>query len=1056
MYHTKERPQQQFTRNCVGASLLVLTFFVLFVSSNPIALAVEPNVDTRMGQQASQPPKLIPRAPGGMVIPAASLGVDVNPVQVAPGMYFLGAGPSPNELQVNITTNINAADTTNANQLWSGGGLGLSLSGSGLTVGIWDGGDVMATHDELIGRVTVLDSAGISDHATHVAGTIGATGVVAGARGMANAILIRSRDFDNYCSEMSTDAALIDMSNHSYANIRGWETGVDWGIGPVDTWFADRSIDSIEDRGFGKYHSGAQCIDEVLYDNPHLLSVWAASNDRNDYFTNLQGNNTYVTYLSGAAPPGWYLVPNSGSTSAPPQDGNGGTGYDCLPGDQTAKNSLAVGAISDITADPYNNAHVSIASFSSWGPPDDGRVKPDIVANGVSLNSCIGPSTSDYGSYSGTSMASPNACGTMALLLEHYQNLNGGAPPTSATLKTLAIHTAFDAGNSGPDYQHGWGVVDAAAAASFLNDSESPSPVSHHLSEENYTGTTQDFIFSADGSQPFKATIVWTDPQPKFPPGGSLDDSTKVLVNDLDLTVIGPPGSTTYYPWTLNRTNPSDPASRTTRNDVDNVEQVVIDSPSAGTYTVRVSHTGSAFTQAYSLLVTNENPCLPPTITGHPSSQTKCEGESVTFSVNASGTATLNYQWQKNTVNIGGATSSSYNIPSVVEADEANYRCVVTNPCGNATSNNAALAVTTAADCDDGNECTDDVCSEGSCTNPNKPNGTACGDPTDTLCDNPDTCLSGTCQPNYEPPTTECRAAAGECDVAETCTGSSADCPADQYEPGGTPCTDDGDVCTYDECNGAGTCVHPDIDTDGDGVADCIDNCPNVYNPGQEDDDNDGVGDACDPCDPPILNLVESVHIHGVTPYGIEMVPGPLTDPEDPSINTEPRARVGAAPIPGPAQIVATFDRDVQPIDGNLLDLNEVALSSGSIDLVTIVDNVLTADVNIAGVNANECLAATISGIASVSDGSCQVVDPDSVMAPETRYIRVLVGNSRVDGTNKNVVSIFDLGFIKAYLFKPIDGTNFVADCRVDNVINLFDLGYCKSNLSKPFTYCVP
>jgi len=119
-----------------------------------------------------------------------------------------------------------------------------------------------------------------------------------------------------------------------------------------------------------------------------------------------------------------------------------------------------------------------------------------------------------------------------------------------------------------------------------------------------------------------------------------------------------------------------------------------------------------------------------------------------------------------------------------------------------------------------------------------EPSGTACGDPGDTVCDDPDTCDgAGICQANHEPSTTECRATAGvcdvaescdgagacpadgyapsttecradtgECDVAESCTGSSASCPADGFEPVGTPC-EDNDVCTEgNECDGAGTC----------------------------------------------------------------------------------------------------------------------------------------------------------------------------------------------------------------------------------------------------------
>ena len=88
-----------------------------------------------------------------------------------------------------------------------------------------------------------------------------------------------------------------------------------------------------------------------------------------------------------------------------------------------------------------------------------------------------------------------------------------------------------------------------------------------------------------------------------------------------------------------------------------------------------------------------EDTCVAPLISGNPTSQTKNVGEGVTFSVTATGTATLTYQWRKNTVNISGATSSSYNIPSVVTGDAGSYDVVVTNGCGSATSTAATLTV---------------------------------------------------------------------------------------------------------------------------------------------------------------------------------------------------------------------------------------------------------------------------------------------------------------------------------------------------------------------------
>jgi len=541
----------------------------------------------------------------------ALTGVMFQPQPTATEVFFVGPGTSPSEVRLRKTLNVNAADTTNADQLWSGGLLGLDLDGAGLTAGVWDAGRARDTHNELSGRVTFGDSASsFHDHSTHVAGTIGATGVVANARGMANQVAIRSYDWTSDVTEMDNDAALLVVTNHSYSSIVGWEVlnTDDYSFLPdagwADVWFEDRS-DYTEDPDFGRYYFDTSSLDGVLYDNPALLSVWSAGNDRGDYYHNRIGDDTYVTYLS--ADPGnvpdwsgadWYVVPNSGATSAPAGDGNGGTGYDSLPTDQVAKNNLVVGAVNDITADPYSSGNVSITTFSSWGPTDDGRIKPDVVGNGSSLFSSGAGSDSSYLTYSGTSMSAPNVAGTAVLLIEHYQNLFG-ASPLSATTKGLLIHTAFDASNAGPDYRYGWGVVDAAAAAGHLTGAAS-SGASDWVMEDTYSGSEMTWQVGSDGSDPLKVTIVWTDPAGPVQFGG-VDDSTPVLVNDLDLWITGPGG--TYYPWTLDPANPSDPAVATTGNHVDNVEQVLIDAPDAGVYTVHLGRTGATFTQNFSMLL---------------------------------------------------------------------------------------------------------------------------------------------------------------------------------------------------------------------------------------------------------------------------------------------------------------------------------------------------------------------------------------------------------------------------------------------------------------------
>ncbi|ELR99127.1 S8 family serine peptidase [Gloeocapsa sp. PCC 73106] len=515
---------------------------------------------------------------------------------------LIATGPSPEQLSLILPNNLIAADTTNTDQIWTGGSRGLNLTGTGVTVGVWDGGAVRGTHQELNGRVSSGDGISTLDnHATHVAGTIGAAGVVNAARGMASRVQIRSYSWNNDLAEMSAAPANLSLSNHSYGYVSGWETRIDWeGVGSVDTWVGDRSVYSVEDPSFGKYSSFSRNLDQVLFDNPNLLSVWAASNDRSNRYLNLNGTNQYYTYLSrGPNGAGWYLVPTS-TYGAPPGDGNNATGYDSLPSDgQVAKNNLVVGAINDITADPFTKNNVSMSAFSSWGPTDDGRVKPDIVANGVGLYSSVASADNAYNTLSGTSMAAPNATGTLALLTQHYRDLFGVTPP-SATLKGTVIHTAVDAGNIGPDYVYGWGVIDGANAAQFLSDATNDSS-GNQVIQGTYNGSALTYSINASPGTPVKATLVWTDPAGN-PQADGLDVTSRTLVRDLDLRITG--DGTTYYPWTLNPGNPSSAAVRTTRNSVDNVEQVLIDNPASGEYNIRVSHTGNSFrNQNFSLLI---------------------------------------------------------------------------------------------------------------------------------------------------------------------------------------------------------------------------------------------------------------------------------------------------------------------------------------------------------------------------------------------------------------------------------------------------------------------
>lgn len=456
----------------------------------------------------------------------------------------------------------------------------LGLTGSGITLGIWDGGKVRTTHQEFGSRATQKDAAtSFSSHATHVAGTMVASGVVSSAKGMSPAATLHAYDWNSDLTEMANAASGgLLLSNHSYGYITGWAYSSSAGAW---RWYGDVNISTTEDYKFGFYSDYSKDVDNIAFNAPYYLICKAAGNDRND---NHSGSHQYNDGTN------WVT-----STAFRKKDGD----YDCIEGGGIAKNVLTVGAVNDISNGYSQPSDVVQTSFSSWGPTDDGRIKPDLVANGSSLYSTDSGSDSDYGSKSGTSMATPSVTGSLGLLQQHYKAKNNSFM-RAATLKALVIHTADEAGNAnGPDYQNGWGLMNTKKAADVITNRNVSAKIEEETLNNNATYSIQ---VTATGNEPLVATIVWTDAA-GTPVAPALDPTNRMLVNDLDLRVSG--NGSNYLPWVLNPANPS-AAATTGDNDRDNVENIVIANPSAGTYTITVTHKGSlnAGNQAFSIVVT--------------------------------------------------------------------------------------------------------------------------------------------------------------------------------------------------------------------------------------------------------------------------------------------------------------------------------------------------------------------------------------------------------------------------------------------------------------------
>ena len=327
-------------------------------------------------------------------------------------------------------------------------------------------------------------------------------------------------------------------------NVEGGAKGADVYVTNYESSFTDITIDLHQNNGVkvtnSSYSNGCnagytattQRVDQQVIDNPTLMHVFSAGNS----------NNNNCGYGAGT------------------QWGN------ITGGHKQGKNVMA-------TANLF--ADGSLVNSSSRGPAHDGRIKPDIAAHGQGERSTSTNNT--YQTFGGTSSAAPTMAGSYTQLYQAYRDLNGGSDPNSGFLKAVVLNSAFDMGNVGPDFKFGWGRIDAYQGLKILENNQ-------YESDDISQGQTNNhFIDVPAGVAELRVMIYWNDV-----PGAV--SSSKALVNDLNMRVTDT-GNAHHFPWILDPT--PDPVTldlpaTTGVDDLNNMEQVSILNPSAGSHRVRV------------------------------------------------------------------------------------------------------------------------------------------------------------------------------------------------------------------------------------------------------------------------------------------------------------------------------------------------------------------------------------------------------------------------------------------------------------------------------------
>ncbi|USN44330.1 MAG: S8 family serine peptidase [Candidatus Woesearchaeota archaeon] len=385
-----------------------------------------------------------------------------------------------------------------------------NLTGDNILFLEYESGGVPENHADFKSRIQFKENVAVSDHATNVAGIlIGNDSIFTG---IASKGLLRAYKVPTF----TTYLTLSDLDNDYNENVNNYHVDI-----ISNSW--EFSIDnSIECAYFGDYTLVTEFLDEAV---------------RNDYGSN---RAVPIIFAAGNARP-------ITAIACGPRD------YNSISPSGTAKNIITVGA---------TNSNYSISDYSGFGPTEEGRIKPEIVAPGCIMSSS---GNTSYATYCGTSQATPQVSGTIALMLEQWNKSGYDEDPLPSTIKALLLDSTTDlnrTGNGdqvidGPDYVNGYGLLNAKGAVDRI--------INGTFLEANISDISDVDVYAINISaqSSLKVTLAWDDV-----PGANL-------INDLDLKLLSPSGQT-FYPWTLDPNTPAREAWRNESDHLNNVEQVYV------------------------------------------------------------------------------------------------------------------------------------------------------------------------------------------------------------------------------------------------------------------------------------------------------------------------------------------------------------------------------------------------------------------------------------------------------------------------------------------------